>query len=352
MSEGRNSSGSIAFLKLTRPVNLFIIGLTMFLMRYGVIEGNLERGLNQLAAHQDVAVPRSELHVPEGFSAQMPMHHFLLLILGTVLIAGAGNVINDYFDTRIDRINKPGQVIVGRKIKRRVAMGGHLIMSAAGLVISAFVAWRSGMLHLVSIPLFAIAALWSYSTLLKRRLIAGNVLVALLTALVPLAVGLYEIPLLREAFTTTEHIVRTPGGTAYATEPAFHELWYWIFAYAVFAFFSTLVRELQKDMADVKGDLAGGCQTVPIAWGMKWARALTLFHISILVAGVLAVRMLLPGDRITYWYLGICVIGPLLLSAGFTYNAQERSEHMRAALLMKLAMVMAVAFSLLIPHLP
>jgi 4-hydroxybenzoate polyprenyltransferase len=112
------------------------------------------------------------------------------------------------------------------------------------------------------------------------------------------------------------------------------------------------VRELQKDMADVKGDLAGGCQTVPIAWGMKWARALTLFHISILVAGVLAVRMLLPGDRITYWYLGICVIGPLLLSAGFTYNAQERSEHMRAALLMKLAMVMAVAFSLLIPHLP
>jgi 4-hydroxybenzoate polyprenyltransferase len=204
---------------------------------------------------------------------------------------------------------------------------------------------------LLSIPAFAIAALWTYSTTLKRQLIIGNLMIAVLAALVPLTVGLYEIPLMQQAFSEEQYLT-LPGGEQIMLVPAFTDLWYWILGYSAFAFMSTLVRELQKDMADVRGDLAGGCRTVPIAWGMRWARALALFHIGILLLGVLAVRMILPGDRITYWYLGICVMAPLLLSAGFTYQAENRGEHLRAGLMMKLAMVMAVGYSILIPHLP
>lgn len=341
----------LAFIKLTRPLNLLIITITMYLMRHGVIEGNLIRGLRQLLRLSGNQGTLAELDIPAAFAPQMPMDHFLLLVLGTVLIAAAGNIINDYFDTRIDRINKPDEVIVGRKVKRRVAMTAHLVLSGLGLLMSAYVAWRSGMLQWISLPLFAIAALWSYSTVLKKQLVIGNTMVAILTALVPLTVGLYEIPMLRDAFSTPQ-VITLPDGVQYAAEPGFHEFWYWILAYSAFAFLSTLVRELQKDMADVKGDLAGGCRTVPIAWGMRMAKGLTLFHTALLVIGVLIVRMLLPEDRITYWYLGICVLGPLLLSAGFTYHAQNRMEHVRAGQMMKLAMVMAVCFSLLIPYLP
>lgn len=70
-------------------------------------------------------------------------------MLSTVLIAAGGNIINDYFDTRIDRINKPEEVIVGRTVKRRVAMMGHLLFSGLGFLLGTVVAWRTGLWHLM-----------------------------------------------------------------------------------------------------------------------------------------------------------------------------------------------------------
>jgi 4-hydroxybenzoate polyprenyltransferase len=147
-------------------------------------------------------------------------------------------------------------------------------------------------------------------------------------------------------------VITVPGGDQYQMEQPFQELWGWILFYAAFAFLSTLVRELQKDMADVKGDEAEGCRTVPIVWGMKWAKALVLIYIGIMILGLLAIRMAILQDRVSYWYIGVAVIGPLLLSAGFTYQARQRSEHVRAGQLMKVAMVLAIGFALLIRTLP
>lgn len=336
--------------KLTRPANLLIIAATMLLMRYGVIDGHLERGLRQLAG--DVGgVERSEMVLPPDFGPQMPLLLFALLVLSTVLIAAGGNVINDYFDTRIDRINKPDQVIVGRTVKRRVAMTAHALLSGAGMLIGAFVAWRTDLLKWATIPAFAIGALWVYSTTFKRRLIIGNGLVATLTGLVPLTVGLYELPLLQRAMDPA-WIVALPNGDRYEMQPFHIELWYWILGFAVFAFLSTLVRELQKDLADVKGDEADGCRTMPIVWGMQWARAVAILHIGVIIALLLLMRSMVLRDPLSYWYIGIGVIGPLLLSAGFTYQAAQRSEFVRAGSIMKIAMVMAIGYAILIRFLP
>ncbi len=331
------------FLRLTRPLNLLIIVLTMVAMRYGVIVGNLEKSLNDLLLALESDVAREALMLPSGFGPGLPLQLFILLILSTVLIAAGGNVINDYFDTRIDRINKPDEVIVGRQVKRREAMMGHLILSGSGLIIGIFVAWQARLPYLALIPAFAIGALWSYSTTFKRRLFIGNGAVATLTGLVPLTVGLYEIPLI-----STAQVVTFPTGEAFEMEPAFGDLWAWILVYTAFAFISTLVRELQKDMADVKGDEADGCRTVPIAWGMSWARGLSLFYIVVLVLGALLLRATFLRDPFSFWYVGIAVVVPLLLSAGFTYSAHSRKEHVRAGNLMKLAMVLAVAYAMLI----
>jgi len=339
----------LSFLRLTRPVNLLIIALTMVAMRYGVIAGNLERGLHVLVNALEGTVSREQLILPEGFGPQMPLLHFILLVLSTVFVAAGGNVINDYFDTRIDRINKPGEVIVGRSVKRRVAITGHIVLSGIGLVLGVFVAWRSGLIHMALVPAFAIGALWTYSTTFKRRFLIGNGLVATLTALVPLTVGLYEIPLLERVF-QTQQLVGLPTGDALEMEPAFAQLWHWIIAYTAFAFLSTLVRELQKDMADVKGDEADGCRTVPIVMGMGWARGLSLLYIAVLIMGALFVRASLMRDTLSFWYIGLGVVVPLLLSAGFTYSAQLRSEHVRAGILMKVAMVMAVCYAMLLRY--
>ncbi len=336
-------------IRLARPLNLLIMALTMALIRYGLVMGYLERGLKQLLREVGGGITRAQISVEPGFGPQLPLGLFVLLVLSVVLIGAAGNIINDYFDTRIDRINRPSTVIVGRSVKRRVAMAAHLVLSSAGLLCGAIVAWRTGQWPLLVIPAFAIGALWTYSTSFKRQLIIGNGTVAALTALVPLTVGLYEIPALQRSF-VAHGTVTLPGEARYEMEGSFTELWWWVLGFAAFAFLSSLVRELQKDMADVKGDAAHGCRTVPIAWGMRWAKALTLAYVALLILALLAVHMLVPALRgnMAYWYIQLGVIAPLLLSAAFTYNAATREEHNRAGALMKVAMVMGAGFAALI----
>lgn len=314
-----------SFILLTRPLNLAIIAITMVMMRHGVLGTLLEAG---------------------GRSLQMPLLHFVLLVLSTVLIAAGGNVINDYFDTRIDRINKPDAVIVGRRVKRRVAMAGHLALSGTGLLLGLYVAWASGLMRWALIPVFAIGALWSYSTTFKRRLAVGNGTVAVLTALVPLTVGLYEIPLLHRAY--AEVLVEDFGDAEMAAR-YFRVLWAWILAYTAFAFLSTLVRELQKDMADVKGDAADGCRTLPIVWGMRWAKAITLTYTAVIIIGLLLVRRAFLNDALSFWYIGAIMV-LLLVAAGLTWSAASRSEHVRAGRVTKAAMVMAVSYAALIAY--
>ncbi|WKZ67588.1 MAG: geranylgeranylglycerol-phosphate geranylgeranyltransferase [Flavobacteriales bacterium] len=341
----------IDLLRLARPLNLLIIALTMALIRYGLVLGYLERGLHQFLRESGTGLERADLQLAPGFGPQLPLPFFLLLVASVVLIAAAGNIINDYFDTRIDRINKPGQVIVGRSVKRRVAMAAHLALSGAGLLCGAIVAWRTGQWPLLIIPAFAIGALWWYSTSFKRQLIIGNGTVATLTALVPLTAGLYEIPALQRSF-AAHSVIALPDGSRFRMEGGFLELWHWVLGFAAFAFIASLVRELQKDMADVKGDEAEGCRTIPIAWGMRWAKAIALVHIGILIVALLLIRMWFLRDPLSYWYIGIGIIGPLLLSAGFTYNAATRAEHLRAGNLMKAAMVTGAGFAALVRFLP
>lgn len=347
----------LAFLRLTRPLNLLIIAATMLLVRYGLIAGHLQRGISQLLNMPGVNASREELVLDPRFGPQLSLTLFILLVLSTVLIAAAGNVINDYFDTRIDRINKPQAVIVGRSVKRRVAMAGHLVLSGIGLLCGLIVVWRTGLWSLAIIPLFSIGALWTYSTTFKRQLIIGNGTVALLTALVPLTVGLYEVQLMRRNFANdplTVNVDTNMEAATYAMELPYTELWWWILGFSAFAFLATLVRELQKDMADVKGDEQNGCRTIPIVWGMRWAKVLVLTYIGALIAAVLALHMLIPALRgdLPFWYIQLGIIVPLLLSAGFTYNAQEREEHVRAGNLMKVAMVLGIGFAAVIRYLP
>ncbi|MCB9169090.1 MAG: geranylgeranylglycerol-phosphate geranylgeranyltransferase [Flavobacteriales bacterium] len=313
----------IDLLRLTRPLNLLIIAATMAVIRYGVV---------------------ASIVSAMGLQLQFPRLDFLLLVLSTVLIAAGGNVINDYFDTRIDRINRPGSVIVGRSVKRRVAMAGHLVLSGLGLLLGAALVWHTRLWHLIAIPLFAIAALWTYSSSLKRRLIVGNLVVAVLTALVPLTVGLYEVAHLKRAYELgIGALVLNRDTFAFYLQV----IRYWVGAFAAFAFLGTLVRELQKDMADVDGDAALGCRTVPIVMGMGTARALVIVHVLIMVTALLVLRAVFLGDTISFWSIGAIIV-TLLLSAGLTYAARDRAGHLRAGNIMKVAMVLALTYGVLL----
>lgn len=339
-----------AFLRLTRPLNLLIIIFTMVAVRYGMVEGYLDVSTTDLRAMTPTPDVTIFDKVPNNiFGHAFTPLHFWLLVLSTVLIAAGGNVINDYFDTRIDRVNRPDSVIVGRTVKRRVAIMGHLLLTASGILIGAIVAWRSGQAHLVLIPLFAATSLWFYSTKFKRTFLLGNGLVAVLVALVPLSVGLYEIPALLQAYGASA-TGTDASGEAVEIVFGFNGLWAWVLGFTGFAFLTTLVRELQKDMADIKGDEADGCRTVPIVLGIKWSKAIALAYLAIAILSLLFIRAVALRDQFSYWYIGAGIVLPMLLSAGFTYSANDRRGFTRAGHLLKAAMAIAVGFAFFIRH--
>lgn len=313
------------FFKLIRWQNLIIIAFTQYLMRYCVIEP-LMYSLGQNAGMM--------------FILRMSNIQFFSLVLSTVLIAAAGNIINDYFDLKIDRINKPEEIIVGSHIKRRWVMAMHIVFNAVGIILGGYVAYSIGMWKLGLIHLFAAMSLWYYSTHFKYNLFTGNFIVALLTALVPLIVGLFEIPLINYRYGMVLNEFRV----------SFNFIAYWIIAYSIFAFLFTLAREITKDIADMEGDEYYSSYTIPVAYGVHAARyiCIGIYAIAFLLIGAAWYRFL--ADNTTLIYILFLIGIPLVITVYKTIRAHDRDQFISAGNWNKITSVAGILYALVARH--
>ncbi len=318
------SSSFVQFVKLTRPLNLVIIALTMWLMRYYVIR------------------PLVEVN---GYELQFPLWKFGLLVLSTLLIAAAGNVINDYFDQRTDRVNKPKNIIVGVHVKRRVAMLVHQVFNALGLAIAVYVSWSIGNWNLSIISFFAAGTLWFYSVQFKKDLFIGNLLIAFLAGLVPILVGVYEIPMLVKAY--GQEVSQYFSLERPEEDPMiyFKMMFYFILAYSGFAFFLNLIREIQKDMADVKGDMRIGARTIPLVYGLRKSKRLVSGLVITAIVVLIILEQQVVDDDYSLAYLLGAIVLPLLLSLRMNSRAVRRQQFVRAGNYLKWAMLGGLLYS-------
>lgn len=280
------------------------------------------------------------------FKLQMSSFDFFLLVISTVLIAAAGNVINDYFDQRTDRVNKPQETIVGVHLSRRIAMAAHQIFNFMGIVLAIWVAWRVGMWKLSIVSVFAAGSLWFYSVQFKRDLIIGNLIIAFLAGLVPLIVGMYEVPMLIKTY--GEEIVQYYQTHNILTDPSqyFRVMMYFIAGYAVFAFLLNLIREIQKDMADIKGDIKIKARTIPIVYGLKKSKYITAALIVFTMVALLFLQQKIVNDIYSLVYLVVSVLLPMGISLWYNHRAVHRREFVRAGNAVKLAMLGGVLYSI------
>lgn len=214
--------------------------------------------------------------------------HFSLLCLSTLLIAAAGYIINDYFDIKIDAINRPQKVILETAIHRRAGIIVHSLLNIIGLALATLVALEEGRWYLLTIQLICTLLLFIYSSHFKRMFVIGNVVVALLTALTIFTLFVYE-PVL---WSFLQFGAMLHKGGAQLPNPI------WLLAiYTCFAFVLTWMREIVKDMEDHLGDAAEGCVTMPIKWGLKstasFVQLLSLFALIPLLIASFKVKGLL-----------------------------------------------------------
>jgi 4-hydroxybenzoate polyprenyltransferase len=236
------------FLKLIRAKNLIIIVMTMIGVAVYLMKSN---------SYQKV-----DFHYLDYF----------LLIFSTMIIAAAGNVINDYFDVKADRINKPEKVIIAKFMKPRWAILWHWTFNLVAFLIAVYLSVKYETLIFVFVHLLSINLLWFYSVQLKRKLIISNLIIAFLTALVPL-LSVWFFKVLNES-----SIPFSP----YREESWSTYLDYsFIYFLAIGAFIQNFAREINKDIHDIQGDLVAHVQSLPMKIGKEKAAYLTIILIQI-----------------------------------------------------------------------
>jgi 4-hydroxybenzoate polyprenyltransferase len=296
-----------------------MIALTQILLRYFV----LQKILNQ-----------------NSIALELNNSLFFLVVLSTVLIAAAGYIINDYFDMKTDLINHPETVVVGKIIKRRMAIILHITFTFLGIIIGMYAALMTGYLRLAIFHFVAAALLWFYSTNFKKQLLVGNIVVSVLTAAVAFMPFVYEMGLLEKVH----------PGFAFMHKDVVLSCFKITFIFSLFAFITSLAREMIKDMEDYKGDEATGGHTMPIVWGMHSSKLNVFFLIVITVILLLFViyntfkfyRIVINVNTI-YIFSGLII--PLIVLALMTLNARESRQFKNASLLLKFIMLTGLAYS-------
>lgn len=255
-----------SLVKISRPVNLFILAFAQIMTAVFLVE-----------------TTQQGLPVQQDFN-------LYLLILSTLMIAAAGYMINDYYDVKIDYVNKPDEVIIGRTMKRRVALFYHSLLNFGAVGIGWLISPR------ISFVIFIAAfLLWLYSNLLKRLPFVGNFTVALLTGASIWLVSFY--------YQKSELLVLT---------------------YAIFAFFMNLIREIIKDIEDRDGDRKHGCKTLPIVLGFRNTKRVIFAIASVFVCSILVVTFKINNPKL-YYYFGILSI--LFLIFMYKIYLADRKKH-------------------------
>ncbi|TAH43695.1 MAG: prenyltransferase [Bacteroidetes bacterium] len=289
----------LSLLKLIRFSNLCIIALTQVLIRYCII----------LPAFETESI----------ITGEYPVHlsnlNFALLVFSTLLLAAGGYIINDLFDLETDAINKPNKNIIGKIISVNTARTLFYTLSISGILIGFYLAWKIDTLIMGSIHVFSMASLWMYSSYYKRRFLSGNILIAFLSALSLLIVGLFE--------------------------PEFYRNFIYLLFYAGFAFMISLIREIIKDMEDLEGDMKTDCKTIPVRLGLSNTKKVV--YVLILVTVVLLVAVIynffFENKVFNFWMMITMFIIPFVALVSLIRSAEQKKDYYYAGVFTKVIMV-------------
>ncbi len=240
------------------------------------------------------------------FIAYLSDPNLLLICLGTICIAAGGYIINDYYDVKIDYINKPERVIVGNHLKRRAAMFIHIGLTIAGLSFGIVVSLKVGLINLL-----AATWLWGYSNQLKRMPFIGNFSVAVLSALAIAIIGIH-----------------------YGTNDLL------VYIYSAFAFVISLIREIVKDLEDLKGDETFGCKTIPVIWGVRSTKSL-IFLLLFLFA-LLLINMLPEINNYNIYLYFVVMFIPAVFFVYQLWIADTRNQFHQLSIYLKLFMASGI----------
>jgi 4-hydroxybenzoate polyprenyltransferase len=232
--------------------------------------------------------------------------------LASSLTIASGYIINNFYDSKKDLINRPNKSKLDRLVSQKTKLQVYFTLNFIVFFIAFLVSWRAVLFFSVYIFL-----IWFYSHKIKKQPFVGNLMASFLAVLPFFAILLYY--------------------------KNFYEV---IFAHATFLFIIILIREMIKDLENLKGDLANGYSTIPIVYGESVSKKIIIIlAISTLIPVYFLVNLFDVGYMDIYFY--ICLILLILFGVKLS-KSNTKEEYNQLHNLLKIIIVAGVFCIILI----
>ncbi|MDR0811449.1 MAG: UbiA family prenyltransferase [Paludibacter sp.] len=309
------------YLKIIRPKYLIFVFALQYLVYQNVLKAILQmHGI--------------------GFQPDEPSMY--LVFAATSLILAGGFVLNDYFDVKIDAINRPDKLLITRAIPREKAMLFYQILTGAGVVAGLAFAFLLKNFTLAFIFIVVPGVLWFYSASYKRQLILGNAAAAFCAALAVLTVTIgYAVIIEREV------------GALFFQTAIPHDFYAFTGAFAAFIFLNTWILNVLKDFRNEYGDREMESRTMVIKWGAAKAK---IFVIALIIIEIMLLFMFngflnIDDNYLTLKYFSILLIVPLIVLIYLIIKAKCMTEYAQAQFLLNIVTVSGILYSFVLTYL-
>jgi 4-hydroxybenzoate polyprenyltransferase len=206
--------------------------------------------------------------------------YLLLIVIATALTIASGYIINSFYDSKKDLINRPNKSTLDRLVSQKTKLSVYFTLNFAVAFLAIFISWRAFLYFSVYIFL-----IWFYSHKVKKFVVVGNLMATLMAILPFFALLLYY--------------------------KNFYEV---IICHATFLFLLILIREMIKDLENIKGDLANDYKTIPILYGeLTSKKIITLLTILTVTPIFLLIEKFEIGNMDLYFYSCLLILLLFLL---------------------------------------
>ena len=232
--------------------------------------------------------------------------NLLMLVLASAATIASGYIINNFYDSEKDLINRPQKSMLDRLVSQNTKLSFYFVLNFLAVVFASYVAFDAVLFF--SAYIFAI---WFYSHKLKKLPIVGNITSAILTILPFFAIFMY--------YRNYENV---------------------IFIHAIFLFLLISMRELTKDLENISGDMALGYRTIPVVYGERMSKIMLTILIGLtLITVYLLVNYFSIGRMHYYFYLSVMLLVVFLL---LLWRSKQKTHYLWLHNILKVIIVAGV----------